>query len=119
MKKLTRRQAVALAATMAVGTTVTKPAVASLDYRHCLPSRFDNLQDLLVDVIRHAQRTGDKIIEACSGGSPCPEMGAGLQTIAPSTSGGKSPSTASSEQATGWTPDSKRPSFRSPTTRAG
>ncbi len=90
---LTRRQALTLAAaTLAVGTTLTKPVAAKLtkaqwrvllkdpafkqrvaasmaqpkrcgglDYTN---ERFENFQDLLVSLIKHARKTGDKIIQA-------------------------------------------------------
>lgn len=90
--KLTRRQALTLAAaTLAVGMTLAKPVAAKLtkaqwwallkdpafrqrvaasmvqpkrcgglDYNE----RYENLQDLLVGVIRHAQETDDIILEA-------------------------------------------------------
>lgn len=57
--KITRRQALAIVPAVAVGTTVAGKADATTT-----DTRYENLQDLLVSVIRHTQKTGDKILEA-------------------------------------------------------
>lgn len=76
--KPTRRQALALVPAIAIGTTVASEVPAKMihlgpinkrptcfDFDGLRDSqRFDNFQDLLVAVIKHAKKTGDKILEA-------------------------------------------------------
>jgi len=68
---LTRRQALALVPALAIGTTVSKEALAAsmaqpkrcggLDYPRD-PDQWDGMAPMIRNIMRHAWRTGDKIL---------------------------------------------------------